>query len=116
MSDLKQLEQAFEALPTGALGIKETMDLINLLSGAVDAFVAAKADGKIDIDDFQHLVGVMTSAVEAYKGSEQIVAELKDLDSAEAGQLFTAVFMVVQKLISALGAKEVAVPVVMPIG
>jgi hypothetical protein len=113
--DIKTLEQQIsDVVQTGSLGIKETMDVLVMLDAWIDAYEKAKADGKIDLDDIQHSVSAIVAAVEAFKDADQIPAELKDLDSMEATQLFSSAFTLIQRLIKVISAKEVAIPVIFP--
>jgi len=113
---IDDIKQAVDNLQqTGAYGIKETMDLLALVEAAADTYEQAKADGKIDLDDIQYTTTLLMAAVEAFKGSDQIMAELKDIDAAEAAALFTKLFSVVQRLLKALTSKTVAVPVIFPV-
>lgn len=101
-----------DPVQTGAnKGIKETMDVLLFLESVITAYEGAKKDGKFDINDLAHITPVIITALEAFKGSEQIIDELKEIDTAEATQLFQKVFELCQRLIKALTQREVAVPV-----
>jgi len=112
--EVKNLEQQLTALPA-ELGINEVLDLFNLLDTLLDAYDKAKADGVIDFADLQYITPVVLSTVEAFKGADKIIDEMKNVDTAEATVLFQRVFSLVQRLILALSTKTVAFPVVQPI-
>lgn len=104
-----------EVVPTGAVGIKETLDLLNMLDEFLTTYEKAKADGKLDLDDLQYATGAIVAAVEAIKGAENIPTELKELDALEATQIFQKVFVLLQRAISMVAKKDVSVPVIFPV-
>lgn len=111
--DIKAIDS--EAAPTGAVGIKETLDLLKMLEEFLDTYEKAAADGKLDLDDLQYATGAIVAAVEAIKGAENIPLELKELDAVEATQIFQKVFVLLQRAITMIAKKDVSVPVIFPV-
>lgn len=84
------------------VGIKETLELIDLLKVTGDTYAAAKADNSIDYKDLTKL-GPMIPALKAALGdSGKIPVELKNLDSEEATKVFNELIGAVSALVAAI--------------
>ncbi len=93
-----------------AKGVKETKELISLGIALEKAVVAAKADGKIDINDLPLLLAVLPKLQPAIDGIDQIPAELKDLSAPEAADVVA--YVMAELAIGEGKAKEVALKAV----
>jgi hypothetical protein len=71
----------------GKVGIKETKELLKFGILAKDVFVAAKADGKIDLGDLGLVLPLVGPLNGAIQGVGEIPAELADLDEGEFDEL-----------------------------
>ena len=71
----------------GKVGIKETKEVLKFGILAKDAIIAAKADGHIGFEDLGLVVGLVGPLNGAVQGSDQIPAELADLDEGELDEL-----------------------------
>ena len=73
-----------EILGMAKYGIKETLDVINLLQ-QISVFVreAVSDDGYINLKDIPKLFKLYASLREAIKDIDKVTLELKDLDSKE---------------------------------
>lgn len=69
------------------VGTKELKDLLDFALVGVEAGVKMAADGKFDMADLVQVWPVVQAAPAAFAGIDQLPAELKDLDSAEAAEL-----------------------------
>jgi hypothetical protein len=112
MSDIKKLADDISNIPTASMGITETLDMFKMMDAFLDAYEKAMADGKLDFEDLQYATPAIVAAIEAFKGADKIALELKDLDAAEATQLFQKVFSLMQRLIKTIAAKDVMLPTV----
>lgn len=81
---------------------KSIKEILELLSAIGEIGVIAKkvaADKRISLSDWQYLKDFkFDSVVKALEGIEEIPAEAKDVDSAEAAQLVVEVFATVKKI------------------
>lgn len=69
------------------MGVKETGELLIWVAKAGSVVGAALEDGKVDLADLPKLIGILPGAPTALMGINQIPAELKDMDAAEAAML-----------------------------
>ena len=89
-------------------GVKNTLELIDLVGVVSADIVAAKADGAItwfDLPKFSDVPGALNAAID---GADQIVSELKDLDKQE-GQI-----LVLRLLAAANDLSRAIIGVAMP--
>jgi hypothetical protein len=83
-------------------GIKETMELIDLVQTSVDVYKSANADGKLNYADFTKL-GPMFPALKSGLGdAKEIPAELKDLDKEEMAIVLAALTKALTSLVGAV--------------
>lgn len=68
-------------------GIEGLKAQLKLIFAGKQAYIAAEADGKIDLMDVPLLIPVIGPAQEAYRLRLQVGNELSDLSVAEAGEL-----------------------------
>jgi hypothetical protein len=66
-----------------AQGIQDIIDLFDLIDGALDAFIAAKADGSIDWKDALKFLKLYDEIKAAVAGLQNLLPQVKDLDGAE---------------------------------
>jgi len=66
-----------------AVGIKETQEVAALVAEVVKGFNKARADGKWDAADIQHLLPVFIKLGPALENFNQVGTEIKDLDAEE---------------------------------
>jgi len=64
-------------------GVKNVLELIDLVGVVSADIVAARADGSITFFDIPKFADVPMALNAALDGADQVVAELKDLDSSE---------------------------------
>ena len=83
-------------------GIKETMDLVNLLDVTADVYAAAKADGSIDYKDLVKLGPEIAALRAAVDGANLIAEELKDLDKEELSALCPVLLAAIFKLVKSI--------------
>jgi hypothetical protein len=69
------------------LGIKETKEAVDLVLAVAKIVVEATKDGKVDAQDLGLLIALIPVVQPAVEGANQIAAELKDLEVAEATEL-----------------------------
>lgn len=69
------------------LGIQNTKEVLDALFTGQDVFIAAKADGKIDLADLGLLFQLVPKLGPAVADANVIPAELADLDSGEGAEL-----------------------------
>lgn len=84
-------------------GIKETMDVINVLDEALGAAERAMEDGTISFIDMKELITLVGPAKEAIAGVTDIASELKDLDSVEVAEISAKMFLVVKRVLNLVG-------------
>ncbi len=80
------------------VGIKESMELLEGVKVVGVIVKKALADGKVNLADLPLLMGAvpkLSLILEASKGTELIVAEIKDMDAAELNQLGAKVLEVI---------------------
>lgn len=70
---------------------KDTLELIELFAKGLKAYVAANADGKIDLNDAAQLLAVWPSVLPAISGIAKVPAELSAMSSEEREQVNAAV-------------------------
>jgi hypothetical protein len=68
-------------------GIKETMDVLDLIQVGVKVGKEVTADGKLNLFDLPKLTPLVPAAQKAYSGRGEIPKEVKDLDVEEVEQL-----------------------------
>lgn len=78
-------------------GIEETKEVLALLPVLIAAYKKAAEDGIADWKDLlnEETRAVLPSLYQAYEGSNLVLAELKDLDSEEAGEIYALLSKVV---------------------
>jgi len=69
------------------LGTKETKEMLLFLLGLGNALGRSLEDGKITIGDLTNLASPILDSAEAFAGSNEIPAELADLDFEEREDL-----------------------------
>lgn len=67
----------------GTQGISDIVDLFNLADAAIDALVAAKADGEIDWKDLPKVIKLYDELKAALAGLENVPDQIKDVDGKE---------------------------------
>jgi len=72
------------------MGINEMLQVLKAFEDAAGTYAAVMADGKIGWTDIPKVMDLFPSIQAAIEGAGEIPAELKDLDPAEAGQLYAA--------------------------
>ena len=80
-------------------GIKELKELFKALELIAQVSGAIAKDGKIGVDDLQHLVGFglsFQSLIDGFSGIDEALAEAKNLDQAEVLELIGAAYAVVK--------------------
>lgn len=70
-----------------SVSIKETKEALDLAVSLVKAFKAAKADGKINILDIQHLIEPATKLAPAINGIGEVVDEWTNLTDTEIKEI-----------------------------
>lgn len=84
------------------VGIKESMELIELILSCADAITNAKRDGVINWFDLPKFAPVVMAAKKAVDGSDKIDDELKDLNAEEAQLIASAALFAGQALVKAV--------------
>jgi hypothetical protein len=69
------------------LGIDNLKKSLKVVYDGVDAVMAAKADGKIDVTDLPLLLPIVMELQPALAGISQVIPEVQDLDDAELADL-----------------------------
>lgn len=69
-------------------GIKETKELLKFVIEIAEALDASLADGDIGFMDLSNLVSAMMASAAAFDNISMIPAEMKDLDTTEAQELY----------------------------
>jgi len=82
--------------------MKETLDILVLVRAIADAIDKAKADGKLDWFDIPKIADLREAASQALRGSQNIPAELLDLDGDEVKVLLDGLITAIQKLYYAI--------------
>lgn len=80
------------------LGIKETQEIFEGVKPLVVAGVKIGADGKVGVEDLEHLLNLskqLDVILAGVKGADQALKELKDLDQQEMLQLVGSVYSLV---------------------
>ena len=80
-------------------GIKEIKELFKALELIASVSGAIAKDGKVGVDDLQHLVGFGLSfqaLIDGFSGLDEALAEAKDLDKAEVLEMISAGYAVVK--------------------
>lgn len=85
--------------------MKETLDILFLVRAIADAIERARSDGKFDWFDLSHLGPLKEYVKTAIEGSQNIPAELLDLDAEEIKILLTGLLDAIQKLSQAVAGK-----------
>jgi hypothetical protein len=99
MSEQELAPVAVEAAPVvKTYDVKELLEVLIALDLVAVQLVKALKDG-IQITDLQYLLPILkdiAKVVEAVKGVKEIPAEIKDLDIAEATELFNKVLAIIK--------------------
>ena len=74
-----------------AVGIKETKELLKFVIELAEAIDISLADGEFTFGDITNLVSAMMAAGDGFADINLIPAEMKDLNEAEALELYTYV-------------------------
>ena len=82
--------------------MKESLDILVLIRSLAQVIEDAKADGIVDWFDVPKLGRLKEFASEALKGSQNIPAELLDLDSEEVKILASALIEAINKIVEAV--------------
>ena len=80
-------------------GIKEIKEMFKALELIAGVSGAIAKDGKVGVDDLQHLVGFGLSfqaLIDGFAGIDEAVNEAKDLDKAEVLEIIGAGYAVVK--------------------
>jgi ABC-type nitrate/sulfonate/bicarbonate transport system substrate-binding protein len=84
------------------MGVKESLELVDLIFSLAFAIKEAKKDGIINWMDLPKFAPVIIAAKKAIDGSHLIDAELKDLSQEEAQLVATAALDAGQTLMEAI--------------
>lgn len=71
------------------MDVKETKEVLALLPALAKALDKVSEDGQLSVSDLGAVVGLYSTVKVAAQGATQVVAELKDLDGAEAQELLS---------------------------
>lgn len=82
--------------------MKETLDILVLVRSIADAIDKAKSDGKLDWFDLPKVADLREAASKALRDSQNIPAELLDLDGDEVKILLDGLIDALQKLYYAI--------------
>ena len=85
--------------------MKETLDILVLMRSIAAAIDRARQDGRIDWFDLPQLAALKEYASDAIRGSQDIPAELLDLDIEEVKILLSGLLEAIQKLSNAIVGK-----------
>lgn len=80
-----------------SMDIKNTLEAIELAATLAKTIDAARADGKVDLNDLGLLMGIMPKLGPALDDITQIPAEIRDLDADELN-------LIREKIIETVGA------------
>lgn len=72
---------------SGEYGINETKEVLAFAFSLHKAYELAQVDGKIDLFDANLLIDPVMKLVPAIKDVKLVIAEFKDMDSAERAEL-----------------------------
>jgi hypothetical protein len=72
-------------------GIKETKELLKFVIEVTEALDRSLEDGEIGFTDLSNLVSAMMASAAAFENVSLIPSEMKDLDKAEAAELYAYV-------------------------
>lgn len=86
-------------------GIRNTTEIIALAAALGIAVRNAQSDGKVNASDIGELIAVVPRIAPAIEGADEIPAELRDLDPAEAEQLKQQVVTAVGSISDAKAAR-----------
>ena len=78
--------------------IKNTKEIVSLVSALVQAYISAKSDGKIDLNDIAFLIGILPRLNPAIDDIKEVTGELKDLDESETKEVVNAIKDIVGEL------------------
>jgi hypothetical protein len=84
------------------MGIKESLELVDLILALSQAIKEAKKDGSVNWMDIPKFAPVIIAAKKAIEGSDQIEAEIKDLNETEAQMVALAALTAGQALLGAI--------------
>jgi hypothetical protein len=87
-----------------ALGIDETMDVLEAIQAQADAIIAACEDQKLTLLDLRYLFGILDETKSALVDAQKIPLELKDLDEDEIKILYEEIINLGIKVIEAFSA------------
>lgn len=83
-------------------GVKETKELISMISVLADCLKEAKKDGKINLFDIPKLAPMIPAIRDGLNGAEAIKLEVKDLSVDEISELLSLSVSAVYALVSAI--------------
>lgn len=64
-------------------GIKETREVVAAGRSYCTAIVKSCDDGKLNLFDARHMLAPVKATLEAVRGADQVISELRDVDVAE---------------------------------
>lgn len=71
----------------GQYAVKETKELLDLALGAVKAGTNIASDGKVDLNDLQHVLALVPLIQPGIDKIDQVPKELGDMDAAESAEV-----------------------------
>lgn len=83
-------------------GVKESLELVDLILAIAEAIKQAKKDGVVNWFDLPKFAPVVMAAKKAIDGSDLIDEELRDLSAEEAQLVATAALSAGQALMEAI--------------
>lgn len=84
------------------IGIEKTKELMNSLGNIVLSIVDVMADGKISFSDVGKIMAAcwdLKKIVLSFKNAREILAELKDIDGEELGELGEILVQLISKIV-----------------
>lgn len=85
-------------------GIKETLELLDLVEQLGKVLQSAKEDGKLNWMDLPKFAPLIVAGKRAVDGGKFIAAEIKDLDANEVGELTSKLIAAVTALVAGVTA------------
>lgn len=64
-------------------GIKESIEVVAFVGAVLKSCMDAYKDGKLDLSDYRYFTNVFPKGVAAFKGIDDVGAELRDLSDDE---------------------------------
>lgn len=87
------------------MATKESKEVVAFISGLASAIADAKGDGIVDWTDARFAVPLANLATDAVKGSDGIIAELKDINGEEMDELVKGMVGAITALVYAVMQK-----------